>query len=157
MFARDQSLSRVVGSVKINLPLCCIRQVQMYLQRYCSLSPVRNLCDTPLVMKSWTNLGHHSASTATTTLASSELVSWNRARRPSRWRNTDYQGRNQSALMLLPSAFKEEVIVLWQCDVYSRFLRVLFTGRKKLHPVVTYKGYNTYNQCFFAGSTQGHA
>jgi hypothetical protein len=77
MFARVQNLSHMVGSAKKNLPILCIRQVQMCLQRYRSLSPVQNLCDTQLVMKSWDNLAHHHVSTATTTLASSELVSCN--------------------------------------------------------------------------------
>jgi len=50
MFARVQNLSHMVGSVKKNLPVCYIRQVRMCLQRYRSLSPVKNLCDAPVVM-----------------------------------------------------------------------------------------------------------
>lgn len=121
MFSRVETLSRTVGSAKKNLPVCCIRQVQICLQRYRSLLPVQNLCDTPLVMKSWSNLDHHPVRTATTTLASSELVSCHTTRRSSRWRNKYSQGRNQSALMLLPNAFKEEVVLLWQCDIYQLF------------------------------------
>jgi hypothetical protein len=124
-------------ALKKNLPVCYIRQVQMCLQRYRPLSPVKNLCDAPLVMKSWANLVHHRVYTATTTLDSCELVSCN-ATRSSRWRNNESQGRSQSALMLLSSAFKEAVILLWQCHV-CRSCFVLFTGRNKLQPFETYK------------------
>jgi len=108
MFARVQNLTRMVGSVKKNLPVCCVRQVQMCLQRYRSFSPDKNLCDTPLVMKSWANITHHHVSTATTTLDSSELVACRTTRRSSKWRNTTPKvaARVRLCCYLVPSGKK---------------------------------------------------